>query len=860
MQPPVGSKLREPQAALESSVAVKNTVVVVPTFNERDGIAKLIETIFGLYPEIHILVVDDHSPDGTADTVRELQLRYSNLMLLERMENHGFGPSYRDGFRRVLAEPWCRAVVTMDADFSHDPLEIRAMLDRLAECDLVVGSRYVSGGGIGNWSLHRRWLSRGANLYVRALLSLPIRDTTSGFLCMRRESLENLPLNHIESNGYAFLVEMKYLLNRAGNRIVEHPIHFDERREGESKMSAGKVWESVFHPWHTLWRFPFEGEKEANSIGNDRVPAQPDTRRKAGPVFAARDLRSIVLCVLLFLAAVAAINPTVEMGVDDDWSYNHIAREFAATGQIQYNGWAAAMIVPQLIWAAGLIKAFGFSFLALRLSTVLVTVLLIPVLYYLGRDSGLEPAFAAFAALLTVLSPLAMPEAVSFMSDMPALFFFMLCLYCGIRAWRAKTAKSCIAWAIFLAVAGLLGGLSRQVYWLAPLFFLPVIAWVQHGRKGTVIWLGVAWTSVLLSVSFCFRWYGAQPYAINEPWWKTVKDSTLASLTISDVKLVARLALTVALILVPVLAGFVLPGLRAVSRRTAVLVGAGILIAGIPGMHWTKLQAPWLGNILTEHGVIPLGVVGIGQLPIVLGRTVREVVSLAVFLCCAGCGLALWKLRKPVRLHSLSECTTSPFVVLGLAFAGAWLTAVLFRSAGAPAFDRYLLPFLQLAAIPLLWIYQVHIRSRVSRLSWVVLTAFALYGVAATHDAFADARTRLQAAHRLEQAGIPRIAIMAGVEYDGWTQLEIKGHLNYWYLTAPPGAYRKVSCTGPEPLRPWYLPLTTALQVRYFISLSPLPQLADGPAGPIWYTTWLPPGRRPVYMSMLPEGEYVGCR
>jgi dolichol-phosphate mannosyltransferase len=231
------------------AIALANTYIVIPTFNERSNISKLVETILSLYPEIHILVVDDHSPDGTSDAVRGLQVRHSKVMLLERMQDHGFGPSYRDGFRLALAESDCDAIITMDADFSHDPAQVGPMVEKLAGCDVVVGSRYAPGGGVANWRLRRRVLSRGANFYVRAVLGLPVHDATAGFLCLRPAAIRKLPLHEAKSNGYAFLVEMKYLLQKAGCRMMEHPILFDERREGESKMSMGKIWESVWLPW-----------------------------------------------------------------------------------------------------------------------------------------------------------------------------------------------------------------------------------------------------------------------------------------------------------------------------------------------------------------------------------------------------------------------------------------------------------------------------------------------------------------------------------------------------------------------------------------------------------------------------------
>jgi dolichol-phosphate mannosyltransferase len=143
-------------------IATRNAAVVVPTFNEAENVPKIVETVFGLYPEIHLLIVDDQSPDGTAEIVRGLQPCHPNLELLARSGDPSFGRSYRDGFRQLLAKEWCQAIVTMDADFSHDPAAIARLLELLETNDVVLGSRYVAGGSVGNWALGRRLLSRAA--------------------------------------------------------------------------------------------------------------------------------------------------------------------------------------------------------------------------------------------------------------------------------------------------------------------------------------------------------------------------------------------------------------------------------------------------------------------------------------------------------------------------------------------------------------------------------------------------------------------------------------------------------------------------------------------------------------------------
>lgn len=224
-------------------------IKLIPTYNENENIVSLTRAVFNLYPQTSVMVLDDNSPDGTSQAVRNLQTSFSNLHLHQRSGERGLGKSYREGFKKVLANERYQAIVMMDADFSHNPKEIRAMLAKLEEVDVVSGSRYVEGGGIENWRWDRRLLSRFANFYARTILKMPVRDLTTGFICLRREALKKIDLDSISSEGYAFLVELKYRLLKAGNKFYEYPIMFSERQEGQSKMSGAVIWESVWLPW-----------------------------------------------------------------------------------------------------------------------------------------------------------------------------------------------------------------------------------------------------------------------------------------------------------------------------------------------------------------------------------------------------------------------------------------------------------------------------------------------------------------------------------------------------------------------------------------------------------------------------------
>jgi dolichol-phosphate mannosyltransferase len=230
-----------------------NPIVVIPTYNERQNLAALVAALF-LVPDVRLLVVDDGSPDGTGEEAERLAAASEGrLSVLHRTGLRGLGRSYIDGFKLALAAG-ATHVVQMDADLSHDPADVPRLLRESEAADLVLGSRYVPGGQLQNWPVHRLLLSEFANYYVRAITRMPIRDCTSGFRCWRRDLLLRIPLDAIVSEGYAFQVELAWEAHRAGGRISEIPIHFVERREGVSKMSGRVIAESALLPWRLVGR------------------------------------------------------------------------------------------------------------------------------------------------------------------------------------------------------------------------------------------------------------------------------------------------------------------------------------------------------------------------------------------------------------------------------------------------------------------------------------------------------------------------------------------------------------------------------------------------------------------------------
>jgi dolichol-phosphate mannosyltransferase len=223
--------------------------LILPTFNEAENIEAFVAAARDHLPgSRRVLIVDDNSPDGTGEIADRLAAELGDVEVLHRAIKQGLGPAYIAGFRRALAEG-AELVLEMDADFSHDPVYLPRLLDAAKRADLVIGSRYVPGGGVTEWGPVRRLISRGGSAYARLLLGVGIRDLTGGFKCFRRAVLEAIDLGSVHSRGYAFQVETTYRAIKAGFRVVEVPITFRERRIGASKMTRGIVAEAI-------WRVP----------------------------------------------------------------------------------------------------------------------------------------------------------------------------------------------------------------------------------------------------------------------------------------------------------------------------------------------------------------------------------------------------------------------------------------------------------------------------------------------------------------------------------------------------------------------------------------------------------------------------
>jgi dolichol-phosphate mannosyltransferase len=241
--------------------------LVLPTYNEAENLPQLVPALFAQdLPDLKLLIVDDHSPDGTGDIAERLAKEWpGRIEVLHRSGPPGLGRAYVFGFQHALKGD-AEAIGQMDSDFSHPPDKLPALVEKLNSCDLALGSRYVPGGGVDErWPLWRKALSRWGNFYARSILGLPLRDVTGGFRLWRRELLERIPYEQVVSNGYVFLVEILYLAHQQGCRFGEVPIYFADRKWGRSKMNVRNQFEAAWRVWQVKWRYRSLSVKHVSS-------------------------------------------------------------------------------------------------------------------------------------------------------------------------------------------------------------------------------------------------------------------------------------------------------------------------------------------------------------------------------------------------------------------------------------------------------------------------------------------------------------------------------------------------------------------------------------------------------------------
>jgi 4-amino-4-deoxy-L-arabinose transferase-like glycosyltransferase len=561
------------------------------------------------------------------------------------------------------------------------------------------------------------------------------------------------------------------------------------------------------------------------------------------------DRRNVFLGVLATGLAMLLSWPVAEMAFGDDVAYIHMAFSFARTGHLIYNGWEAAIMVQPAIWGALAVRLFGFSFTAVRLSTVPFALGSVALSYVLARRSGLRPLSCTLVALVSGLNPVFLPEAVSFMTDVPALFFFLASLYCLVLAHQENQNWRGYFW-LFLGVAvGLFGGTGRQSVWFVPLVVLPYLGWSRRQNFRLAAAAVAGWAVTLVFVSRVTAWFNRQLYVVPQD--SLVKEWKLAlthAKPIIDVS--ARLILMMLFMTLPAALPLVFHSWRETwsGNATRKILVAVLLLATVSAIliHPSLASIPWISNTLNWNGIH--GSDSLSGRPLLLTRPIRAVAALSVYL--PMCMLLGWLTRisqftrawRVVLSPRESEFTFAAMSLVCLTY----FAVMVIRSIEFDVFDRYLLPMFPWVAISLLLAMEgVDLRAPlapryVMACAWAVLAVLATYGVLSTQDFWSLARARVVGTRSLEAAGVPRTAIDAGMEYNFWTQLQVNGQLNWHWVKNPPGAYRPGLGVTPE-----VVPV-------YRLEYAPVPgETVPTEFGAIPYYSLLPPFRKQVSIDRI---------
>lgn len=572
---------------------------------------------------------------------------------------------------------------------------------------------------------------------------------------------------------------------------------------------------------------PERAGRRANPVHPVETPAEEPRAPTGAPLLRHPCLYPFVCCAAL-LICIAAAHPFANSAFNDDWSYSHVALRFAETGRLHYNGWGSPTILFQTLWGAAWIRIFGFSFDVLRAATIPFSVGFVLLVYALERKAGLRRDLALFGALTVATSPLFLPLASSFMTDVYGCFFLTLCLYAALSSAQAATGGGAIRWLWALVIAGAVGGANRQVVWAAPLVLIPYLLWRARSSRRFAVHAVAAYAFLIGFTALILAKF-SQPYAplqlstgeiiaaVSHRWFAVpllAADSALTALLVS---------LPALLCLVPLWK----------RMRSDELIGccfvataSAAVLAGFLGAK--RGLAPFIGNTLTPFGILEPGQDAPGFRPAILGLPVRVALTWLVSFGAAAF-FRLWRMRRDRLVPA-----AGPIFLL---FSGAYVALLLPGDLLGMTFDRYLLPLLPLLIIFTLRQFQGFERP-LGVSAWVCLLLFTFYSVATTHDYFSSLRARAIAAEKVEQLGIVRTRISAGFEYDGWTQLQAAGTvgpLHYEEMINPNAAMDLGFWSRAYALNPKY--------VAGYSSLSGLPEkrLLTVPLH-----TWLPPFRRAV--------------
>ena len=561
------------------------------------------------------------------------------------------------------------------------------------------------------------------------------------------------------------------------------------------------------------------------------------------------DVRNILICVGIVSVAMLLTWPFADLAYGDDVAYAHVAYTLHQTGRMIYNGWEAAVLLLHAHWGNLIISHFGFSFVGLRLSTTPFALGAVAFCYLLVRKAGLSPSDSVLVTLIVGLSPLFLPLSVSYMTDVPGLFFVFASLFFFIRATLTSKKTWSYFWLILGAAIGFIGGTGRQVAWFVPLALLPYLAWV---RRRDLLFVGVSlanWVFVLVGVLRVERWLNRQLYVAHQP---SIIGEFIRDLRqpFQEINLTARFALMLIFMVLPAAFPLILRSALETwrgPRDRQILVGVlFLLLFSAIAIHPSLVSIPWVNSTLNWEGIN--GATPLPGRPVVLTRPIRVIAALTVYVSVcllAGNLLGISRLARQSWIAIWNPSKSQFGIAAMTLFSVSYLLTMLIRAGEFDAFDRYLLPVMPWASTLLLVWFQKdnaftkEIHQRSMPYCWILLIVLASYAVLSTQDLWALAQARVRATKKLELAGVPRTAIDAGMEYNAWTELTATGHLNDRNVVNPPDAYRAGLGMTPE-----VVPV-------YRLEYRPVPGTRSSEFGSVPYFSLLPPFWKQVSIDRI---------
>jgi Dolichyl-phosphate-mannose-protein mannosyltransferase len=561
---------------------------------------------------------------------------------------------------------------------------------------------------------------------------------------------------------------------------------------------------------------------------------------------ASRDRLNQVFCAVAIVLAVVACRPFTEAGFNDDWSYAHIALNLARTGHMAYDGWGTPTVLFQAFLGSWLIKIFGFSFKLLRFSTLPFALGCGWLCYLLGRSAGLNSTSALFGSLAFATCPLFTPLATSFMTDVYGCFFMLSSLYCGTRADGIElSTRTRSLWLAAAVAAGFVGGLDRQTAYIAPFSVLLWALWRWRRERALFTIAGGLLALLCAAVALAFWWQIRQPLGSG---MITTYDPSWTRSAIFPAKLI----LTLTLFIFPAVVPFGAFRWQMPSRRYLFYyMISSLCVLGGYALYWkaaNNIVFPWQDDLITQFGVLPSGIVLSGQRPAVLNHAIRGMITATVL------GVLVWGTAAFLRLlaegpggivHQAGRLWQGilelPAALQISCICAATYIALMVIQARVVVFDRYLLPVIPLTLIGILAPIRKRTGIALAPGNWILLAIFALYGVAITHDYYAELGARLAAYRRVEALGVPSRQISGGLELDGWTQVESANRVGH-----PLPESNKSNPVY------WFLRFTPDIDPHYYLASSEVPGLRADSLGAVVFQAWLPPFRREIRI-LVPE-------